>query len=232
MTTLVNGVIMLLTGVVNSFGEAVNIIFAKFLNLEKEKQQRILNAAIKEFAQKGFKNASTNEIVKEAEISKGLLFHYFKNKKYLYLFLYDYCIELIVKEFYEKINLDEKDIFIRVRQMALLKYEIFKRHPEIYNFIMAAYFEDASEVKNDIENRTQELITSSYSKIFEGIDISKFREDIDIKRVINIITWTIEGFANREQNKVRAIPLKELNYDEALTEIDAYFEILKNCFYK
>ena len=60
------------------------------MSLSEEKQQRILNAALKEFAQKGYKNASTNQIVKEADISKGLLFHYFKNKKQLFLFLYDY----------------------------------------------------------------------------------------------------------------------------------------------
>ena len=45
---------------------------------------------------------ATNEIVKEADISKGLLFHYFKNKKGLFLYLYDYCIELYINEFYRK----------------------------------------------------------------------------------------------------------------------------------
>ena len=44
------------------------IIFSKFLKLKPEKQERILNAAIKEFSQKGYENASTNEIVKEANI--------------------------------------------------------------------------------------------------------------------------------------------------------------------
>lgn len=61
-------------------------MFAKFLSLDKEKQDRIINAAMKEFAQKGYDKASTNEMVKEAGISKGLLFHYFQNKKQLYFF--------------------------------------------------------------------------------------------------------------------------------------------------
>ena len=60
-------------------------MFSKFLNLD-EKQDRILNAAIKEFAQKGYDSASTNEIVKEAGISKGLLFHYFKIKSSYFSF--------------------------------------------------------------------------------------------------------------------------------------------------
>ena len=45
-------------------------MYSKFLNLDKEKQDRIINAALKEFALKGYDNASTNEIVKSSEISK------------------------------------------------------------------------------------------------------------------------------------------------------------------
>jgi len=44
----------------------------KFLALEPEKQSRIINAAIKEFVHKGYNKASTNEMVKDADISKGL----------------------------------------------------------------------------------------------------------------------------------------------------------------
>lgn len=52
----------------------VAVIYPKFINLEAEKRERIINAALKEFAQKGYDKASTNEIIKEAGISKGSLF--------------------------------------------------------------------------------------------------------------------------------------------------------------
>lgn len=41
-------------------------IISKFLQLEPEMRGRILNAAINEFAKKGFKKVSANEIVREA----------------------------------------------------------------------------------------------------------------------------------------------------------------------
>ena len=49
----------------------------KFFELKKEKQDRMINAALKVFSQYGYNHASTDEIVKEAQIIKGLLFHYF-----------------------------------------------------------------------------------------------------------------------------------------------------------
>ena len=52
----------------------------KFFDLKKEKQDRMINAALKVFALNGYRHASTDDIVREAAISKGLLFHYFENK--------------------------------------------------------------------------------------------------------------------------------------------------------
>ena len=53
----------------------------KFFDLKREKQDRIMGAAIKFFALYGYENASTDDMVREAHISKGLFFHYFISKK-------------------------------------------------------------------------------------------------------------------------------------------------------
>ncbi len=54
-----------------------------FENLDDQKKERILNAAIAEFAYKKYEDASTNNIVMSAQIGKGMLFRYFGNKKNL-----------------------------------------------------------------------------------------------------------------------------------------------------
>ena len=59
----------------------------KFFSLPPEKQQRILNAGFRVFSQNSYKQSPTSEIAAEAGISKALLFHYFRNKQELYLFL-------------------------------------------------------------------------------------------------------------------------------------------------
>jgi AcrR family transcriptional regulator len=200
--------------------------------LESEKKERIINAVLREFAQKGFDHASTNEIVKEAGISKGLLFHYFKNKKDLFLFLYDYTLEILMTEFFGKMDLLERDIFMRWRQIALLKIEMINKYPEMFNFVAAVNFEESGAVRKELENRNQEIITSSYKKIAENIDISRFRENIDINRALNVICWTMEGLSAREQDKVKLLPVGEADFTEILTELDIYLDLLKKSFYK
>jgi TetR/AcrR family transcriptional regulator len=207
-------------------------LFSKFLNLQQDKQERILNAAMKEFAQKGFEKASTNEIVKEAGISKGLLFHYFNSKKALYLFLYDYCIEVCMNEFYKKINMDETDIFIKLRQCRLIKLELLKKYSELFVFIEVAYKERQTEIKSDLELINENILISSYAKIFGNIDTSKFKEGLDIEKCINIIIWTIDGFAARLMKNDKLLSSYKEDYEKASAEADVYMEVLKNCFYK
>ena len=65
----------------------------KFFDLKKEKQDKMINGAMQVFALKGYKLASTDDMVKVAGVSKGLWFHYFVNKAGLYTFISDYCVK-------------------------------------------------------------------------------------------------------------------------------------------
>lgn len=210
-------------------------MFSKFLKLEPEKQVRIINAAIKEFAHKGYKNASTNEIVKEAGISKGLLFHYFKNKKALFLFLYDYSIEALSKEFFDlsKTFLPEKEYFKKMRQMFLFEYELFKKHPEMYDFFKSTVELEPGDLKDEVESRYQKLLMKDFRDTLEDFDKSKFKEGIDIKKAINTINWSVYGLLNSLGYQPSMIfSLDQVKFNELLAEIDDYIEFLKKCFYK
>ena len=52
----------------------------KFFNLPPERQDLIRNSAMLEFGDNTFKKTSADSIAKRAGVSKGLLFHYFKDK--------------------------------------------------------------------------------------------------------------------------------------------------------
>ncbi len=207
-------------------------MYSKFLNVEPEKQERIINAASKEFSLKGYDNASTNEIVKEAGISKGLLFHYFTNKKGLFLFLYDHLQDLFINKIYQKIDWNEKDIFVKYQQITLLKFELFKQYPETINFIKVAYLETSNEVKDDIALRHNELIASSYQKLFTDFDHSKFKDGIDLSKAVQVIFWTMEGYANQLQAKFKSLSVDQVDTEEIVVEMELYLKLLKDAFYK
>jgi TetR/AcrR family transcriptional regulator len=207
-------------------------MFSKFLNLKIEKQEKILQATIREFADKGFERASTNEIVKEAEISKGILFHYFQNKKNLFLFAFDYFVDLCMDEYYKKVDLEETDFFEKLRQISSFKLELVHKYPSIFKFFEVAIGEECTEVKSEIEKRKKKLTESHYSKVFNNIDMSKFADGVDVSRAINAIMWTFEGLGTSELQKAKASETKRLDYEKVFGEMDIYIDMFKSCFYK
>ena len=58
-----------------------------FLNLPAEKQEKLLEAATREFSHRPFNEASINQIIKEAGIPRGSFYMYFKNKEDIFLCL-------------------------------------------------------------------------------------------------------------------------------------------------
>lgn len=207
-------------------------MFSKFMSLDSEKQDRIINAAIKEFAQKGYDSASTNEIVKEAGISKGLLFHYFQSKKQLFFFLFDYCYNHVADEFYKKVDLTERDFFKRIRQSVHIKMDLQTKYPEILTFIQEAFMQDSPEIKDEFDKKKQELNAVNIGIIFDGIDLSKFREDVDVQKILKVITWTFEKMSDEELLKAKMVPGHKIDYEKVFLEAEEFFEIFIKCFYK
>lgn len=202
--------------------------FQTFYALEEKKRQKIINAAMKEFANKGYDLASTNEIVKNAEISKGALFHYFNNKEDLYWFLFD---ELMVYnlEVEKKINWGERDLFGRLYQIGVIKYEIAKKYPYLFEFATSVFRESNLEIKRRVDRVIGDVKQAYMKMLYENIDFSKFREDLPIEMMLKVLNWSINGMG--EENKIRRGSFEEIA-PKLLEEWKQYLDFMKKCFYK
>jgi TetR/AcrR family transcriptional regulator len=198
----------------------------KFENLSEEKRRRILNAAAREFAQSGYDGASTNRIVEGAGIAKGALFHYFKDKKRLYLYLFDYFLDMFVKELAGKVDMQERDFFARMRNISALKRQLIGKYPYIIRFLEKAYFEDSGDVKRELEGRKQKLLENNMGKFFGDVDTSKFKEGYDFARILDIVTWSFEGLANKHAAS------GDIDFDKVFEESEELIEFFQKCFYK
>jgi AcrR family transcriptional regulator len=200
--------------------------------MESKRKDDILNAALEEFATKGFDNASTNVIARESGISKGLLFHYVNSKKELFLYLYDYCKEMINKEYVDLMNFDEKDIFEKLRQSYLLQIELLQKHPWIFDFIKISASAKSDEINKELEGRVNEKQLVCQETMFDRIDESKFREELDVEKGKKLIFWSNVGFTNQILEDIRNTDITELDYDHIIAELDGYLDELRKIFYK
>jgi len=202
----------------------------KLFELEPARRNAILNAALKEFARKGYSEASTNVIAKEAGISKGLMFHYVSSKENLFFLVYDYFTDIMDKEYFSLMNLDETDIFERLRQSYLLQLELVIKHPWIFELNKLSAASNPEEIKEALEKRATQKRSSC--NIFEAIDESKFRTGLNVEKCKEIILWANIGFTNQILEEVRNTKFDQLDYDDIVAKIDENLQELKNVFYQ
>lgn len=204
---------------------------ARLLDLKPQRRNAILNAALKEFALKGFDNASTNVIAKEAGISKALMFHYANNKQELFLCVYDYFAELLDKKYYMKMDFEEKDIFNRLHQSYLLQIKLLKQYPWIFEFDKLSIVTNSDEVNKALENRANKKQTSCGHQIFDMIDVSKFRPGLNIDKCKQFIFWSNIGFTNQILDDIRNSQTSSLDDKHIIAALDEYFDELRKIFY-
>jgi Transcriptional regulator len=207
-------------------------VFCKLLKLEPKRRDDILNAALKEFAKKGFDGASTNVIAKEAGISKGLMFHYVNSKKDFFLFLCEYCSEIVKREYFDLINFNERDLLERLRQSYILQLELLYKYPWILEFNRIITDEKSDEIRKELDEILKETKPICYEVMFGMIDESRFRERLDIERCKRLIFWANMGFANQILENIRNSETNELDYDKIVEELDGYLNELRKSFYK
>lgn len=207
----------------------------KLQNMDKTKREKLINAAIDEFSKYPFEKASTNNIVKNAGISKGLLFHYFKDKQELYDMTAEFVIKKLFNDIERNIDWDETDLFARIKQLVMVKIEIGLKYPGLYDFVITLVTGsrgnvDVGYVKNyylrcgvNIEKVTSEILS-------KNIDYSKFKDQTMIGKYIEIIQWTLEGIGKKTiAEKTDCMSDYLINIQ---IEIDKYIDVLKKAFYK
>ncbi|WP_240843401.1 TetR/AcrR family transcriptional regulator [Acidaminobacter sp. JC074] len=189
-----------------------------------EKRDRIINAALEEFSINDFEKASTNMIVKRAKVSKGLLYHYFSSKKELYDYLVEFVFITIGNSIKDKLDDMDSDFFVRIRDIAIIKMNIMQVYPKLYDFSVKLLREMSYEV---LLEKSKAYNLDLFQKVyFENIDYTLFKEDIDVKRAMEIIRWTIEKFGEN----INFSEEKDMAYQ--VEEINKYMEILRKAFYK
>ncbi|MDF2942753.1 MAG: transcriptional regulator [Herbinix sp.] len=197
-----------------------------FINLPVEKQTTIIDAALLTFGTNGYKKSSVSDIATAAGISKAMIFHYFGTKKALYFYLVEYCGNLIINEVKEKFDNSVTDFFDRIMLASNIEMSVIKKHPATITFLKNVYFEDNSEVKDDLKSMFAQGEDFRSKIAFEGVDTSKFKEGIDLKLIVKMLMWLTDGFMSSYNNGAAQ------DFEALCNEFFECMNLMKRNFYK
>lgn len=97
----------------------------------------LYEAALNEFAQKDFEDASLNNVLKEANMSKGSLYHNFGDKFGLYLAMTDIIVRKKTAFFLDALQQrsNEADFFFTVKQLVKTTIEFMRADERLYQVL-------------------------------------------------------------------------------------------------
>lgn len=192
-----------------------------------EKKVELLEAALDEFIVKSYEDASLNNIIKNAGISKGTFYYHFQDKQALYIFLLESSVktkwEFVsnrTKEYSE--DYEKKNIFEKFKLQARIGAEFAVTFPKYHRLSRMFTKEKGNKiyeiVKIVLGNDTEGLLEEMIIKAIENGDFKKeFSKDFIIKTVSYLFIHFDEIFYTQE----------DFELERMLKNIDNFIDFIK-----
>jgi len=152
-----------------------------FEKLSIEKQARIVNASISEFADRDYETASMNKVVQRAGIAKGSLFNYFKTKGSLYFHIYNLALGE-VKAYLRKVRDETAELPFDTRLALIVDsgIQFITEHPRLARIYFRLIYSDESPNRKKIVKELQSM-SDEYlgSVIQDAIDQGELDPQLD-----------------------------------------------------
>lgn len=197
--------------------------------MNPNKRDQLIDAAMKVFGEHGYDKASTNVIVKESGISKGLLYHYFPTKKILYETLSTYSMTLIGDAIEAGMNWDEGDILKRLKDITMIKLSLFKKYPNLLDFTKTL----SKDLSIDAyKEKIYKHIPNLYEKVFSyKVDFSVFKDDVDVSKAITLLQYFLDKYSeNISLNYI--VKNNQMDLNKIEKELNDYLDLYRLGFYK
>src|SRR5699024_2457909 len=115
----------------------------------------------------------------------------------------------------------------RIETIGLQKLQIQKELPQIFDFLASSIQEEATEVRDVVKQEIDPIYEQGTEMLYENIDYSKFRNDVDIEKAIEILNWTMYGFGEKTLQQINTFENIEEFGEQYLTDWQQYSDILK-----
>lgn len=199
---------------------------AQFSKLPLNKQNEILDASLKEFAEYGYDLASTNRITRDLGISKGVLFKYFGDKAGLFITVCEYGIgeyadAIVIRPY--------SDIFECIKDAGIQKLRWLRERPLTYRLIMRIIKEPDHPVYAQVLERAYAVSQKQSETIQSLLPKTGLRPGVSPEQVLNAIIWISQGIQDRYSSTYPEDVNSDFDayYQRFSEETDKYFNIIK-----
>jgi AcrR family transcriptional regulator len=164
-------------------------------NLKKDKKDRIVEAAARTFAQKGYAGASVADIAFKAGIGKGTVYEYFNSKEDLFFAVFEWFIWKTDAAAKVGISVLGGSASERLKAMSESIMSMWDAIEDVFTLTMEFWAASASsQIRDRIKNAFR-LLYAEFRKtvvglVQDGIDRGEFRTDINPEPIAAALVGT------------------------------------------
>jgi TetR/AcrR family fatty acid metabolism transcriptional regulator len=157
------------------FTGLVEIITMK--NRNGDKYHRIINAATKVFAKRGFFHAKVSDIAKEAHVADGTIYLYFENKDDILISLFEEQMQVVLGNMMEEIS-KEKDAVKKIEKFALTHLKLIELNKNVAEIIQVELRQSSKFMKEYKNDKFLQYLNLIDDIIKEGQEQGIFKKEI------------------------------------------------------
>lgn len=157
-----------------------------------DKRERILEAALRVFAERGFYNAKVSEVAKAAGVADGTIYLYFKNKDDLLIQLFEDRMDFLIQRLSEELARSGGTVVDRIRRLILLHLQIASIAPDLAEFITVELRQSSRFVKEYDNPKFSEYLRVLRDLIEEGQSNGSIRSDLDARLIVRTMFGALD----------------------------------------
>ena len=144
---------------------------------DENKHQKILQAAIKVFSEKGFYNSRVSEIAKEANVADGTIYLYFRNKDDILISLFEEEFGKVVRNMRAELA-REKDPLQKIKRFAITHLLMVSNNPHLAEVMGVEVRQSTKFMKEYVNHPFIEYLNIIRSVVIEGQEKGLLRQDL------------------------------------------------------
>lgn len=166
----------------------------------KRTYERILAAAVVEFGTKNYDNASLTTLCNKNQISKGLVYHNFKNKDELYLKCVEECFEKMT-EYLKSREYRTESIQESLHNLLEIRQQFFEENPYYCNIFFNTVLQPPKHLYKEIHALRQKYDEFNVGCFRELLQRVQLRDSITMEAAMGYFMIFLETFNVYFQNK-------------------------------
>lgn len=157
-----------------------------------DKRERILDAALRTFAEHGFYNAKVSQVARAAGVADGTIYLYFQNKDDLLISLFEDRMEWLIRRLEEGLANAGGDVPTRLRRLIHEHLRLAAENPALAEFITVELRQSSKFVKEYGNPKFQEYLKILRDLIEEGQKDGTIRSHLDARMVVRAIFGALD----------------------------------------